>query len=159
MTNTPNFALWISDMTPKFWLFPNFCVLWWQNFPNFSSYLVNLAGPCPKFCLQTWCEVQAPPPTSLFRSSPPGLSFKPWLELVQSKFRLSIHKIVQNCSQRLSRMLFRMQHFRVQYFVTDYFCSSVQIFRVNMIFHYKTALVLFINYQIFSIYKTNFNFS
>ena len=46
------------------------------------------------------------------------LPFKPWLELVQSNFRLSIHKVVQNCLQRFVRMLFRMQYFRVQYFVT-----------------------------------------
>ena len=28
VTNTPNFTLRISDMTPKLGLFPNFCVLW-----------------------------------------------------------------------------------------------------------------------------------
>ena len=60
-------------MTRKLGLFSNFCVLWWQNFPNFFSYLVKLAGPCPKFCLQTWCEVQAPR-TSLSGSTPWGTS-------------------------------------------------------------------------------------
>ena len=83
LVEAPNFASKnVSDKYPKFCplnfrydpkigTFPNFCVWWWQNFPNFSSYLVNLAGPCPKFWLQTWCEVQDPP-TSLFGSSPPG---------------------------------------------------------------------------------------
>ena len=32
------------------------------------------------------------------------LSFKPLPELVQSNFRLSIHKVVQNCSQKFARM-------------------------------------------------------
>ena len=44
---------------PKIGTFPQLCVLWWHNFPRFSSYLVNLAWPCSKFCLQIWCEVQA----------------------------------------------------------------------------------------------------
>ena len=43
--------------------------------------------------------------------------FKSCPELVQSNFRLSIHKVVQTCSQRFARMPFRMQYFRVQYFV------------------------------------------
>ena len=49
-------------------------------------------------------------------------------ELVQSNFCLSIHKIVQNCSQRSARMLFRTQHFRVQYFVTIIFAPQCRSF-------------------------------
>ena len=85
LVGAPNFASKnISDKYPKFCplnfrydpkieTFPNFCVLWWQDFPCFSSYLVNLAGPCPKFCLRTWCEVQAPPDLLIWKYLP-GLS-------------------------------------------------------------------------------------
>ena len=67
---------------------------------------------------------------------------------MQSNFRLSIHKIVQNYSQRFAQMLFRMQHFRVQYFVTIIFALQCRSFvYLNTIFHHKTALVLFIDYQ------------
>ena len=65
---------------PKIGTSPNSCVLWWQNFLSFSSCLVNLAGPCPKFCLQTWCEVQAPPPPR-----PPYLEVPPWGSLFQTR--------------------------------------------------------------------------
>ena len=53
---------------------------------------------------------------------------QPWPELVQSNFRLSIHKIIQNCPQRFARMLFRMQHFRVQYFVIIIFAPKCRSF-------------------------------
>ena len=70
MTNTPNFSLWITDMTPKLALPPTFVSCGDRTSTNFSSYLANLARPCPKFCLQTWCEVQVPqPPYSLFGST------------------------------------------------------------------------------------------
>ena len=72
ISDIPNFALWISDMTSRLGLFPNFCVLWWQNFPIFSSYLVKLAWPHHKFYLQTWCDVQAPPPGPPYLELPLG---------------------------------------------------------------------------------------
>ena len=85
-------------MTPKLVLFPNFWVFWWQNFPNFSSYFVNLARPYPKFCLQTWCEVQAPL-TSLFgTTSPPGSKF--WLNTctrrkINKTWNVKLHRLDQ----------------------------------------------------------------
>ena len=74
LVGAPNFASKnISDKYPKFCplnfrydpkigIFHNFCVLLYQNFPSFPFYLVDLAGPCPKFC-------QAPS-TSQYGSTP-----------------------------------------------------------------------------------------
>ena len=51
------------------------------------------------------------------------LPFKPWPELVQSIFRLSINNVFKMLI-KVSRMNFRMQTFRVQYFVTIIFASQ-----------------------------------
>ena len=66
------FQIW-----PQNWdLFPTFASCGDRTSQTFSTYLVNLVGPYPKFCLQTWWEVHAPPPphwpTSLFGSTPWG---------------------------------------------------------------------------------------
>ena len=61
MTNTPNFALWISDLTSKLGFFPDFCacnnrtsqvfpLIWWtwpDLAPNFASKL-DVRSPPPR---------------------------------------------------------------------------------------------------------------
>ena len=72
MTNTQNFAFWISDMTP----FPNFWVLWWQNFPKFFHLFGELGRTLPQILPPNWMWSPSPPPpprpTSLFGSTPWG---------------------------------------------------------------------------------------
>ena len=103
MKITPNFTLWLSDMTQEWGLSPNFCVLWWQNFPSFFSHLVNLAGPCPKVCLQTWCEIQALSPDFLIWKYPPPPLQGMYLVLVlciqddSNVHNIGIHKKCQYC--------------------------------------------------------------
>ena len=61
----PKFCLLNFRFDPKFGIFSQLLRLVVTELSKFFSYLVNLAGPCPKFCLQTLCEVQAPPPPDL----------------------------------------------------------------------------------------------
>ena len=69
-----NFALWISDMTPKLGPFPNFCVLWWQNFPKFFHLFGELGRTLPQILPPNlmWGRSPPPRPTSLFGSTPWG---------------------------------------------------------------------------------------
>ena len=101
----PKICLWNSCWSPKFclqkykWQIPKFCPLNFRydpkigtfsqllrlvvtELPKFSSYMVNLAGPCPKFAseLNVRSKNPPPPPTSLFESTP--LGFKCWSYLM-----------------------------------------------------------------------------
>ena len=65
-----------NQIGPQNWEFPQLLrLVVTEILKIFSSSLVNLVGPCPTFCLQIWCEVQASPPP------PPGLlnmEVPPW---------------------------------------------------------------------------------
>ena len=125
----PKICLWNSCWSPKFclqkfrWQIPQILSsefqIWPQNWdfpPTFASCnnRTSQAFPliwwtCPKFCLQTWCEVQAPA-TSWYGSTPSGfllIWYKDWKRYVypetQKNWLKWTAKLLQQRNEGLSK--------------------------------------------------------